>query len=328
MARQPVCPGRMIAWQAGLPRRLGTTRAILVGSGAVVVGAPVAVAARAPETVAVEDMSRFCKGRLSAKHRADPREIGTDEVERGESVAERDRQRSCAGEAAEANGRRPQDILALPVERDPGGLVVYGQDPPEGAAGQHVRGSRRQLGPVRDGLLSGRAERQVARPERSGHEAGPAGDAAVPGTDHHATGGIPCSRGGGQPTGSCPFGVRRRGDASGTVTVTKPDARTRSIVFEKGRATGYDASRADPGEFRATREGDLSIVRIGPERYEIPDAVIFAGSGRGRASGAAAGRSRAVSTVGEPTDETCAEPSSCGAPSPRPGRWHGWRSAP
>lgn len=118
---------------------------------------------------------------------------------------------------------------------------------------------------------------EVAVTGAAGHEAGPAGDVKVPGTDHHATGSIPCSMGGGQPTGSCPFGVRRRGGGSGTVTVTRPDGRTRSIVFEKGRATGSDASEADPGEFRATREGHLSIVRIGRERYEIPDAVIFGG---------------------------------------------------
>ena len=105
----------------------------------------------------------------------------------------------------------------------------------------------------------------------------PAGDAKVPGTDFHATGDIPCSMGGGQPTGQCPFGVKREGGGSGVVTVTKPDGRTRAIFFEQSRATGYDRSQADPGEFRASRQGDLSIIRIGRERYEIPDAVIFGG---------------------------------------------------
>jgi len=102
-------------------------------------------------------------------------------------------------------------------------------------------------------------------------------DALVPGTPYHATGNVPCSMGGGQPTTSCPFGVTRSGNGSGAVTVTKPDGRTRVIFFENGRATGCDASQADPGEFRASREGDLSIVRIGAERYEIPDAVIQGG---------------------------------------------------
>jgi len=102
-------------------------------------------------------------------------------------------------------------------------------------------------------------------------------DATVPGTNYNATGNIPCSMGGGQPSGSCPFGVTRQGNGSGTVTVTKPDGRTRAIFFENGRATGYDRSQADRGEFSATRQGDLNIIRIGQERYEIPDAVISGG---------------------------------------------------
>ena len=81
----------------------------------------------------------------------------------------------------------------------------------------------------------------------------------------------------GQPTGSCSFGVKREGSGSGVVTVTKPDGRTRAIFFDRGRATGYDRSQADPGEFSASKQGDLSIIRIGRERYEIPDAVIFGG---------------------------------------------------
>ena len=33
----------------------------------------------------------------------------------------------------------------------------------------------------------------------------------------------------------------------------------------------------DPGEFSATSESDLNIIRIGQERYEIPDAVVSGG---------------------------------------------------
>lgn len=104
------------------------------------------------------------------------------------------------------------------------------------------------------------------------------GDAKVPGTDFHATGDISCAMGGGRPTGSCPFGVKREGRGAGAVTVTKPDGRTRVIFFDRGRATGYDRSGADdPGAFRASKRSDLNIIRIGRERYEIPDAVIFGG---------------------------------------------------
>jgi len=103
------------------------------------------------------------------------------------------------------------------------------------------------------------------------------GDAKVAGTAYNATGNIPCSMGKGQPTGSCPFGVTRTGGGSGSVTVTKPDGRTRTIFFEKGKAISADTSQADPGEFSASRESDLTIIKIGDERYEIPDAVILGG---------------------------------------------------
>ena len=102
-------------------------------------------------------------------------------------------------------------------------------------------------------------------------------DAKVPGTNYHATTEIPCSMGGGAPTTSCFAGVERQGGGSGMVTVTKPDGRTRTIFFEKGRATGYDQSQADSGKFSASRKGDTTVVHIGQERYEIFDAMLFGG---------------------------------------------------
>lgn len=105
----------------------------------------------------------------------------------------------------------------------------------------------------------------------------PSVDAKVPGTDFHATGNIPCAQDKGQPMGSCAFGVKRQGNGSAMVTVTRTDGRQRVIFFEKGRATGYDGSPADSGGFEASKEADLNFIRIGDERYEIPDAVIFGG---------------------------------------------------
>ncbi|HEY9657283.1 MAG TPA: hypothetical protein V6C65_02380 [Allocoleopsis sp.] len=102
-------------------------------------------------------------------------------------------------------------------------------------------------------------------------------DALVPGTNYHATGNIPCSMGEGQPTTSCSFGVTREGNGNGSVTVTKPDGRTRLIFFQNGRAIGYDQSQADSGSFSTERQSDLNIIHIGQERYEIPDAVILGG---------------------------------------------------
>lgn len=116
-------------------------------------------------------------------------------------------------------------------------------------------------------VITGAGERSAA----------PVGDAKVAGTNYHATGNVPCAMGGGQPMASCPFGVVREGAGKGMVTITKPDGRTRTIFFEKGRATGYDESAADPGTFSASHEGDNTTVHIGGERYEIPDVVIEGG---------------------------------------------------
>lgn len=107
--------------------------------------------------------------------------------------------------------------------------------------------------------------------------AAPKNDAVVKGTDFHATGNIPCATAVSQPTASCPFGVKREAKGSATVTITKPDGHTRAIFFENGKAVGADVSQADPGDFKAEKQGDLSIIHIGKERYEIPDAVIFGG---------------------------------------------------
>jgi len=93
-----------------------------------------------------------------------------------------------------------------------------------------------------------------------------------------ANGYIPCAQYVGQPMGQCEFGVARAGGGYATVVVKKPDGRTRAIFFRMGKPIGAGTSQADGyPEFRATREGDLSLIRIGTERYEIPDAVIFGG---------------------------------------------------
>lgn len=123
----------------------------------------------------------------------------------------------------------------------------------------------------RNEVANYRLEMIVSTPDNAGNGS----DATVPGTNYNATGKIPCHVSEGQPTVSCAFGVTRQGNGSGTVTITKPDGRTRAIFFESGRATGYDQSQSDRGAFSTTRQGDLSIIQIGQERYEIPDAVIF-----------------------------------------------------
>lgn len=105
-----------------------------------------------------------------------------------------------------------------------------------------------------------------------------AGDAIVPGTDFHATGQIPCARVVGQPMGSCRFGVRREGGGSGSITVFWPDGGNRVIFFSKGAPSRYDESQADGGaRMTVHREADLFRVRIGDQRFEIPEAIISGG---------------------------------------------------
>ena len=93
-----------------------------------------------------------------------------------------------------------------------------------------------------------------------------------------AKGSIPCAQAAGQPVTDCEFGVARSGGGYATVVVTRPDGRKRAISFRMGIPVGADTSQADGyGEFRADKEADLHLIRIGDERYEIPDAVILGG---------------------------------------------------
>jgi hypothetical protein len=96
--------------------------------------------------------------------------------------------------------------------------------------------------------------------------------------DFDATGSLPCASESGQPMRQCEFGVARAGGGDATVVVTRPDGRKRAIFFQFGRATSADMSEADyAGEFRVERDSDLNLIRVGRERYEIPDAVPLGG---------------------------------------------------
>ncbi len=96
--------------------------------------------------------------------------------------------------------------------------------------------------------------------------------------DFDAQGRIPCAQYTGQPMLQCDFGVARAGGGYATVVIKKPDGVTRAIFFRMGKPIGADSSEADRySEFSATKENDLHIIRIGNERYEIPDAVVLGG---------------------------------------------------
>lgn len=96
--------------------------------------------------------------------------------------------------------------------------------------------------------------------------------------DFDATGKIPCAQVRGQPMTQCGFGVARAGGGYATVVVTKPDGVTRAIYFVRGQLLGADTSQADGYPATSSeKENDLHLIRVGDERYEVPDAVIFGG---------------------------------------------------
>lgn len=96
--------------------------------------------------------------------------------------------------------------------------------------------------------------------------------------DYDATGQIPCAQYAGQPMHQCDFGVSRAGGGSATVVITRPDGSTRVLFFTDGKFTSADTSQADGyPEYSAERESDLNLIRVGKERYEVPDAVIWGG---------------------------------------------------
>ncbi|WP_144299825.1 hypothetical protein [Elioraea rosea] len=88
-----------------------------------------------------------------------------------------------------------------------------------------------------------------------------------------ATGEIPCAGEAGQPSRACAFAVRREGAGKATVTVTLPSGAARQITFEGGKPVRSDAAAAVAHEMSA----DLFLIRIGVERFEIPEAVITGG---------------------------------------------------
>jgi hypothetical protein len=93
-----------------------------------------------------------------------------------------------------------------------------------------------------------------------------------------ARGSVPCAQRPGQPLGQCQAAVARDPGGTATVVVTRPDGRTRTIFFDKGKAIGADLSQADGNmNFRSSKRGDLYLIEAGNERYEIVEAFVFGG---------------------------------------------------
>ena len=74
----------------------------------------------------------------------------------------------------------------------------------------------------------------------------------------------------------CDFGVARGAGGTATIVVTKPDGMKRALFFQDGQFLSADTSQADGyTTVSATREADLFFIRVGDERYEVPEAIIF-----------------------------------------------------
>jgi hypothetical protein len=102
----------------------------------------------------------------------------------------------------------------------------------------------------------------------------PSQDALVAGTNYNATAEVPCVTAADAPKGRCKAGVMRMAGGEATVELQTPDGGQRRIYFKNGRPDSSDAN----APMRATREGDVNIIRIGTvEVYEIPDAFVVGG---------------------------------------------------
>lgn len=86
----------------------------------------------------------------------------------------------------------------------------------------------------------------------------------------NARGSLPCSTALGMPTRDCAFTVTRQADGNATVTISWPDGGSRAISFTKGVPAPREGQTTE-------RRGDLTVINLNNERYEIPDAVVNGG---------------------------------------------------
>ncbi|MCZ8149666.1 MAG: hypothetical protein O9325_17680 [Roseomonas sp.] len=111
----------------------------------------------------------------------------------------------------------------------------------------------------------------------------PAGAPPSPGTAARAARGafdaraeLPCAIGTGATTSRCPASVARGPAGEATVVVSLPGGGTRMLFFVQGQFASTDAAAA-PGWPQVQRDGDLTLIRLQRERYEVPDAFILGG---------------------------------------------------
>jgi hypothetical protein len=120
------------------------------------------------------------------------------------------------------------------------------------------------------GWVAGRFLVESAAPRRPAMaEGGPVGN----GEPFDATGLVPCAVHAGQPMRQCPFGVIRVGLGNAGLWVALGDETERHILFEGG--VPVTTNSADTLIFE--KAGDMFLIRVGDERFEVPEAVVTGG---------------------------------------------------
>ncbi len=94
--------------------------------------------------------------------------------------------------------------------------------------------------------------------------------------DFDATGSIPCAQNPGEPLSECQFGVARGTGGDATVVATFSNGFKRLLFFAHGLFISGDTTMSGNGFDTDWRvEGDLHIIRVDDQRYELPGSAIF-----------------------------------------------------
>lgn len=121
----------------------------------------------------------------------------------------------------------------------------------------------------------------VSVPRTGGGAMAKSEDALVAGTQYNATAEIECSGYRNHSAGRCPAGVKRKQEDGLTIVeIQWPKGDSRMLMFKDGKILGANTNQADGSaafEVVGERKDDVTTVRIGPERYVIPDAFIMGG---------------------------------------------------
>lgn len=128
-------------------------------------------------------------------------------------------------------------------------------------------------------ILSFKAPETGGAPTRAASGSRPSSSERAGQGKFDASGPVGCAMRAGEPMRQCQAAVARDGGGTATIVVTRPDGRTRTIFFEKGKAVGADLSQADgTTRFHATVSSQgIYRIEAGNERYEIVDAFVFGG---------------------------------------------------